>query len=253
MNTASGKGLLLIGYDGCQIVCGSVRRCAVERAIRGGGGPGHCSLAPAARARPYAKSFVDNAIDLDVLSIISDNDLEKIGILLGHRRRILRAIADDPNLSVRSDSRATAEAERRYLTVLFCDLVDSTRLSTRLDPEAMRDIVRAFQDTCAGSVARYDGFVAQFLGDGVLVYFGYPRAHEGDAERAVRAALEISTALERHSAPDGTPLRVRIGIATGLVVVGDLVGQGAAQNGLWSGMPPTWLPDCSNWLNRAGL
>lgn len=177
----------------------------------------------------YAKSFVDNAIGIDVLPVISDHDLEKIGVLLGHRRKILKAIADDPDVSVRSGSHQANEAERRYLTVLFCDLVDSTKLATQLDPEAMREVVRGFQDTCAGSVTRYDGFVAQFLGDGVLVYFGYPRAHEGDAERAVRAALEICAALERHSAPDGMPLHARIGIATGLVVVGDLVGQGAVR------------------------
>jgi class 3 adenylate cyclase len=115
------------------------------------------------------------------------------------------------------------------LTVLFCDLVGSTALSARRDPEDMREIIRAVQDACAGVVARYDGFVAKFMGDGVLVYFGYPRAHEGDAERAVRASLDMSAAVERIKAPDGTMLRARIGVATGLVVVGDLVGEGPNQ------------------------
>jgi class 3 adenylate cyclase/predicted ATPase len=179
----------------------------------------------------YADAFAENAIELDVLADLSDEDLEKIGVRLGHRRKILKAIAQEQPLVARATASKPAkarpgEAERRHLTVLFCDLVGSTALSARHDPEDMREMIRAFQDCCAGVVARYDGFVAKFMGDGVLVYFGYPRAHEGDAERAVRAGLDMSAAVERLRAPDGTELRARIGIASGLVVVGDLVGEG---------------------------
>jgi class 3 adenylate cyclase/tetratricopeptide (TPR) repeat protein len=182
----------------------------------------------------YADTFLEHAIDLNVLADISDRDLEKMGVLLGHRRRILRAVAQDPDITarakpIRAEAPRISEAERRHLTVLFCDLLGSTALSARHDPEDMHEIIRAFQDACAGIVARYDGFVAKFMGDGVLVYFGYPRAHEGDAERAVRAGLDMSVAIARLSAPDGTPLRARIGIATGLVVVGEVVGQGSSQ------------------------
>ena len=113
---------------------------------------------------------------------------------------------------------------------MFCDLVGSTALSARLDPEDMREVIRAYQDACSGAVARYDGFVAKFMGDGVLAYFGFPRAHEEDAERAVRAGLEIAAAVaQARNAREGVRLKVRIGIATGIVVVGDLVGQGSAQ------------------------
>jgi class 3 adenylate cyclase len=119
------------------------------------------------------------------------------------------------------------DAERQQLTVMFCDLVGSTALSGRLDPEEMREVIRAYQDACSGPVARYDGFIAKFMGDGILAYFGFPRAHEDDAERAVRAGLDIVAAVGRLRAPE--PLKVRIGIATGLVVVGDLIGEGASQ------------------------
>ena len=111
---------------------------------------------------------------------------------------------------------------------MFCDLVGSTALSARLDPEDMRDVIRSYQDACSGAVARYDGFVAKFMGDGVLAYFGFPRAHEDDAERAVRAGLE-SRRSPGSSKPARQALKVRIGIATGIVVVGDLVGTGSAQ------------------------
>ncbi|MDB5407426.1 MAG: guanylate cyclase [Rhodospirillales bacterium] len=124
---------------------------------------------------------------------------------------------------------AGASAERRQLTVLFCDLVGSTALSARLDPEDMRDMMRAYHDCCANVVARFDGFVAKYMGDGVLVYFGYPHAHEDDAERAVRAGLAFIEAIGSTSLPGELKLQLRVGIATGLVVVGDLIGSGAAQ------------------------
>ena len=121
-----------------------------------------------------------------------------------------------------------ASAERRQLTVMFCDLVGSTALSTRLDPEDMREIIGAYHRCCAEQIAKAGGFVAKYMGDGVLVYFGYPAAHEDDAERAVRAGLALVDAVGQLPAPE-VPLRVRIGVATGLVVVGDLIGAGAAQ------------------------
>jgi class 3 adenylate cyclase len=123
--------------------------------------------------------------------------------------------------------RPVPEAERRHLTVMFCDLVGSTALSARLDPEDMRELIRAYQECCTEVVARFDGNVAKYMGDGILVYFGYPRAHEDAAERAIRASLAITEAvgmLKSH-----VQLQVRVGIATGLVVVGDLIGHGAAQ------------------------
>ena len=112
---------------------------------------------------------------------------------------------------------------------MFCDLVGSTAMSARLDPEDMREVIRAYQDACSGAVARYDGFVAKFMGDGVLAYFGFPRAHEEDAERAVRAGLDILAVVAKLETSAREPLKVRVGIATGIVVVGDLVGQGSAQ------------------------
>ena len=182
----------------------------------------------------YAPRFLEQAIDFDILADLSDQDLDRLGVTLGDRRRMLRAIAElDSARSAGTAGRAHPArpdgGERRHLTVLFCDLVGSTRLSARHDPEDMRAIIRAFQDACAGVVARYDGFVAKFMGDGALVYFGYPRAHEGDAERAVRAGLEIAVAVERLVVAGGEQLSVRVGIATGLVVVGDVVGDGVAR------------------------
>src|SRR6516164_2619408 len=141
-------------------------------------------------------------------------------------RRVQAAGAADagPDCTVVPDA-----AERRQLTVMFCDLVGSTALSARFDPEELREKIRAYQNAVSAVVARYDGFVAKFMGDGVLVYFGYPRAHEDDAERAVRAALEIEAAVRSLETRETERLAVRIGIATGLVVVGDLVGEGSAQ------------------------
>ena len=146
----------------------------------------------------YEGAFREAEIGPDVLPDLTDSDLEKLGVSLGDRKRLLKAIAslgsaqllaEPKGLSPRPSS--TDVAERRQLTVMFCDLVGSTALSARLDPEDMREVIRAYQDACSGAVARYDGFVAKFMGDGVLAYFGFPRAHEEDAERAVRAGLDI--------------------------------------------------------------
>jgi class 3 adenylate cyclase len=181
----------------------------------------------------YAQCFAENGIDLSDLRHLTDQDLKDIGILLGHRRRILAAaIAEFARPTTPEPTAPTKPqdfAERRQLTVLFCDLVGSTALSARLDPEDLRGIIGAYHRCCTELVERNGGFVAKYMGDGVLAYFGYPQAHEHDAERAVRAALNLVEAVPKLTTNVGSPLQVRVGIATGLVVVGDLIGAGAAQ------------------------
>jgi class 3 adenylate cyclase/tetratricopeptide (TPR) repeat protein len=183
----------------------------------------------------YETLFRGNDIDAEVLSDLTDGDLEKIGVSLGHRKRLLRAVAalagppPTPQAAATRIPAVVDAAERRQLTVMFSDLVGSTALSAGLDPEDMRRVIRAYQDACSGVVARYDGFIAKFMGDGVLTYFGFPRAHEDDAARAVHAGLEIAEAVAALQTRAREKLAVRVGIATGLVVVGDLVGQGSAQ------------------------
>src|SRR6202140_1098108 len=183
----------------------------------------------------YEGTFRENEIESDVLSELTESDLEKLGLPLGPRKRILKAIANPGGADKPSGTPGLARpstedaAERRQLTVMFCDLAGSTALSARLDPEDMRQVIRAYQDACSGVIARYDGFIAKFMGDGILAYFGFPRAHEDDAERAVRAGLEIACVVGALQTRATGKLQVRIGIATGLVVVGDLVGTGAAQ------------------------
>ena len=183
----------------------------------------------------YAQCFAENRIDVSVLPDLTDQDLEKLGVLLGDRRKMLRAIsglkAVDAPIAVATAAPATPRpldtAERRQVTVMFSDLVGSTALSARMDPEDLREVISAYQKCVAETVGRLGGFVAKYMGDGVLIYFGYPQAHEDDAERAVRAALELVAAvagLKSHAA-----LQTRVGIATGLVVVGDLIGSGASQ------------------------
>src|SRR6478609_3972238 len=183
----------------------------------------------------YEPAFVENAIDFDVLPELTEGDLEKLGMTLGDRKRFIKAIkamaADSPGAPSRSEVDGPsgnyspmAAAERRHLTVMICDLVGSTALSARLDPEDMGALIDAFQAACARITLAFDGFLADFRGDGILAYFGYPRAHEDDAERTVRAALDIAAAVARLKTPAEEPLSVRIGIATGLVVVGDLGG-----------------------------
>ena len=184
----------------------------------------------------YALAFHDNAIDATVLPSLKAEDLKDLGItLVGHRRRLLDAIAAlgaaaraaaVPAASPASP--APADAERRQLTVMFCDLVGSTSLSSRLDPEDLREVIAAYHRAVTEVVAGFDGFVAKYMGDGVLVYFGYPRAHKDDAERAVRAGLGSIDAVGRLDI-GSAKLQARVGIATGLVVVGDLIGEGSAQ------------------------
>ena len=176
----------------------------------------------------YEAAFRENEIDAEVLPELSEADFEKLGIPLGHRKRLLKAITE---LSVRATaiSVPTADAvERRQLTVMFCDLVGSTAISARLDPEDMHAIIAAYHKSCAGLITVNGGFVGKYMGDGVLAYFGYPRAHEHDAERAVRAGLAIVEAAPMLETSAGAPLHVRVGIATGIVIVGDLMGSGAA-------------------------
>src|SRR4051794_23768547 len=188
----------------------------------------------------YAPAFRDNDIDGDLLRRLTAEDLRELGVAsVGHRRRLLDAIAafDAPTPAADASGLAAAtlatlapkgDAERRQLTVMFCDLVGSTPLSTRFDPEDLREIIGAYHRAVAGVVASLDGFVAKYMGDGVLVYFGYPRAHEDDAERAVRAGLGLIDAVSRLDVKS-VKLQARVGIATGLVVVGDLIGAGSAQ------------------------
>src|SRR5271167_5013535 len=177
----------------------------------------------------YEPLFRDNEIDWEVLPKLTAEDLKDLGVtLVGHRRRLLDAIAalvtEAPALP---DAPSPGPAERRQLTVMFCDLVGSTALSARLDPEDLREIIGAYQRAVTEIVAGFDGFVAKYMGDGVLVYFGYPQAHEDDAERAVRAGLGLIDAVGRLDVKSAR-LRARVGIATGLVVVGDLIGEGSA-------------------------
>jgi class 3 adenylate cyclase/predicted ATPase len=190
----------------------------------------------------YAPAFHDNAIDGEVLRELTADDLKDLGItLVGHRRKLLAAIAalgTEPPMRDVAQSGASVpsaptstpsiDAERRQLTVMFCDLVGSTALSARLDPEDLREVVSAYHRAVTEIIAGFDGFVAKYMGDGVLVYFGYPRAHEDDAERAVRAGLGVVDAVGRLNVKLVKP-QARVGIATGLVVVGDLIGEGSAQ------------------------
>jgi class 3 adenylate cyclase/predicted ATPase len=179
----------------------------------------------------YEEAFRENAIDVAVLPELTADDLKDLGVgLVGHRRKLLAAIA-----ALRSEVDAAARraagdatAERRQLTVMFCDLVGSTALSTQFDPEDLREIIAAYHRTVAAEVARCDGFISRYMGDGVLIYFGYPQAHEDDAERAVRAGLGAIDAVRRLDVKS-VKLQTRVGIATGLVVVGDLIGEGSAQ------------------------
>ncbi|SCB55731.1 Adenylate cyclase, class 3 [Bradyrhizobium shewense] len=189
----------------------------------------------------YEQAFRANDIDAEVLVDLTAEDLVGLGVTsIGHRRKLLAAIAalrvgSVPATTPSVEAPAAAGtalplpgAERRQVTVMFVDLVGSTALSARLDPEEMRKVLRAYQDTVAGEISRYEGHVAKFMGDGVLAYFGWPIAHEDDAERAARAGLAVTRSVVALRSPDGQTLAARIGIATGLVVIGDLVGSGEA-------------------------
>src|SRR5215469_6597045 len=161
----------------------------------------------------YAQRFVENRIDLSVLADLTDQHLEKLGVALGDRLKILRAIRELSAAAVAQPAPAAAlvpqdSAERRQLTVMFCDLVGSTALSSMLDPEDLRSIIAAYHRCCTELVERKGGFVAKYMGDGVLAYFGYPQAHEHDAERAVRAALNLVQAVPKLVTHASSPLQV---------------------------------------------
>ena len=185
----------------------------------------------------YAERFAESDIDIDVLSELTDHDFDRLGVSLGHRRKMLRAIRELSATAASTERQASAPAvpepapkdtaERRQVTVMFSDLVGSTALSARMDPEDLREVISAYQTCVAETVSRFGGFVAKYMGDGVLIYFGYPQAHEDDAERAVRAGLELVAAVS--GLKTRAALQTRVGIATGLVVVGDLIGSGASQ------------------------
>jgi class 3 adenylate cyclase len=179
----------------------------------------------------YAQRFADNAIDLSILRDLTDQDLKELGVLLGHRRKMLRAIAElgeaipiaPTGPATGSKPKPPDEAERRHLTVVFCDLVGSTALSTRLDPEDMWRVVASYQAAIGAVIGRYQGMIAQYMGDGVLAYFGYPVAQEDSAVQAVGAALEIVDAVASLRTDVGSALQARVGIATGTVVMNELL------------------------------
>ena len=201
----------------------------------------------------YAAAFAEAEIDFDILPSLDKEDLKDLGLPIGPRRKIMDAIqvlggasvppplaAAEPELpsAPLSGAIVPSDAERRHLTVMFIDLVGSTEMATRLDAEDMRTVITGYQNTVAGVVSRYEGFVAKFMGDGVMCYFGWPRAGEDDAERAVRAGLAIIDSVKSTKAPDGTVLATRIGVATGVVIVGDLIGSGATQEAAVVGETP---------------
>ena len=191
----------------------------------------------------HAEAFAENGVDAALLSELTNADLKDLGVArLADRKRLLKEITKLSGTAAPAPPNRIGEptlpkGERRQLTVMFCDLVGSTELSTELDPEDYHELIRRYQDTCAGAIARYHGFIARFMGDGVLAYFGCPRAHENAVERAIRAGLAVVSAVSAQKA-DTTPLQTRVGIATGLVVVGDLVGEGPSEEWMVAGETP---------------
>ena len=179
----------------------------------------------------YAQRFAENDINFAILPHLTDQDLKELGVAsLGHRRQLLLAIAEiigvqkdtaPPPSATEAPAAPQDTAERRQVTVMFSDLVGSTAMSARMDPEDLREVISAYQKSVAETVQRFGGFVAKYMGDGVLIYFGYPQAHEDDAERSVRAGLELIAGVT--ALKSAVPMQTRVGIATGLVVVGDLL------------------------------
>jgi class 3 adenylate cyclase len=184
----------------------------------------------------YVEAFQANDIDAAVLRTLNADDLKELGVTsLGHRKKLLRAIVGlsgaeaQPPTAAPTPHAPRSEPERRQLSVMFVDLVGSTALAARLDPEDMAAVIRAYHGCCAEAVTRWGGHVAKYMGDGVLAYFGWPQAHEDEAERAVRTGLATVDAITRLDTPAGAPRAARVGIATGLVIVGELIGEGAAK------------------------
>ena len=202
----------------------------------------------------YASTFIDNDIDAQLLIQLTDKDLKELGISsLGHRKRILCAIEklDKAEPEPSNSIVPRGEAEHRQLTVMFCDMVGSTELSQQLDPEDLQEVNRAFQDACKTPIERYEGYVARYMGDGVLAYFGFPQAHEDDAERAIHAGLNVINSIPTLSTltleKQDIELAVRVGIATGPVVVGDLIGEGASQESAAVGETPNIAARLQSW------
>ena len=190
----------------------------------------------------YAEAFTQGAIDWDVFPSLDHEILKEVGVKPpGDRLRILNAskasgkatITEDVNspsdLTAAPVTPHVEDAERRHLTVMFCDLVGSTALSASMDPEDYRDVLGSYQTAASSAIKRYDGYIARYMGDGLLVYFGYPQAHEDDAERAIRTGIDIIDNVADLSVRSGRGLQVRIGVSTGMVVVGDIVGEGASE------------------------
>jgi class 3 adenylate cyclase len=197
----------------------------------------------------YASVFAENDVDFSVVRKLTETDLKELGVTLGHRKKFLEArdsldlnqAGEAPTRVLSPDqlSDRSGGGERRQLTVMFCDLVGSTALSEKLDPEELRALLHNYRTVCGEVISRYEGFVARYVSDGILTYFGWPKAHEEDAERALRAALEIVQAVKRASSTEA--LSVRIGIATGPVVVGEQAGVGE-QSKLAIGSTPNLAP-----------
>ena len=193
----------------------------------------------------YAHEFGVNAVDWEVLPELTDGDIRELGVsALGHRKKLLKAIraafnqSSPPSASPVAETESDTEAQRRQLTVMFCDLADSTELSARVDPEDFADIVRNYQAAATQVIEKYRGYVARFMGDGILVYFGYPRAHENDAERALRAGLGIIEDVANLHFSPSLAMQVRIGVATSSVVVGETIGSGSSREQVALGETP---------------
>ena len=257
---------------------GNLIACAVDHTLgKQGGGSKVSSGSKLAKVEPrmpsiedwlnglglgkYSKVFAENDVDLRALPHLNGVDLQELGVSLGHRKVMLAAIAEmrqaepaEAKLETNQERPGSAAdrrpeatgAERapepgpdlRLLSVLFCDMVESTGLSARFDAEEMHDLISAYQETVAGAVERFGGYVAKFLGDGVLAYFGWPLAYEDHAERAIRAGLAAIAGVEGLKTPAGAPLQSRVGIASGRVVVGDLAGGGVLGHGQVAGETP---------------
>jgi class 3 adenylate cyclase len=213
----------------------------------------------------YEAAFRENAVDAEVLPMLTADDLKEMSIVpIGHRRRLLDAIAAlrlpatpaeapaqvSPSPPVDQSgppSASESTAERRPLSVMFCDLIGSTALSARLDPEDLREVIRSYQARVAATIQQFNGFIARYVGDGVLIYFGWPEAHETDAARAVRAGLAVAAAVGE-TRTGGEPLQVRIGIATGLVVIGEPIGSGDSRQQTAIGETPNRVLPPSAWI-----
>src|ERR1700753_3441752 len=177
----------------------------------------------------YVRAFRENRIEADTVPELTDQLLRDIGVPLGHRLRMLRAVRELGGLTSFAAQEPARHAERRHMTLMFCDLLGLSALAAELDPEDVAKLIHACQSVIAAAVARFDGHVAKWVPDGATIYFGYPRAHEDDAERAVRAGLALVEAVGAMKPVQGADLDIRLGISSGLVVVGELIGEGEAR------------------------